>query len=510
MNVETSSIFKGYTYICPFLKKNTMIKRFLLSASILFFAILGHAQLHPSPEKLQQHVAILASDSLLGRGFGTTQGAEAAAYIATQFKEAGIEPLNGSYLHPFNHRQGILNISGVNVAGVIPGNDPDLKQEYIILGAHFDHLGWKIEDGDTIVYNGADDNASGSASIIEIGRSLAARKDSLGRSVILAAFDGEESGLIGSTRFVEDALVPPQQIKLMLSLDMVGMYGPHGGVDLHGVNQLVQPELLVEKLSREHQVTIRKANGRTAQRTDTAPFGNLNIPTIHVFTGTESPYHQPEDVAGELDYEGMAQIATYLADATRQLSVLPTLSDMPGPGEEGTAGTKDFFTAGIRVNTGSGKHNYKDEFYEGKSVFAFEAGVFASLRLTDRLAIQPELLYETTGSHHLEGKFRSHAVTLPLSLQFTLAEESVVRTYLQAGAYYSYQFGGKVGNNPIDYEGTYTPHEFGLTYGAGLEIMGVQIGLYVQRGLSSIVKEPEPASGAILPQAIYFMLGFTF
>ncbi len=117
---------------------------------------------------------------------------------------AGIEPLNGKYLHPFNHREGILNIPGNNVVGVVRGNNPDLKDEYIVLGAHYDHLGWKISGGDTVVYNGADDNASGSASLIEIGRNLAQRKGELGRSVILVAFDGEESGLIGSNHFLND------------------------------------------------------------------------------------------------------------------------------------------------------------------------------------------------------------------------------------------------------------------------------------------------------------------
>jgi hypothetical protein len=486
-----------------------MLHLILIASGLLLVTLTVQSQIQPSSEKLRQHVTLLASDSLLGRGFGTEQGAEAAAYIAGQFLEAGIEPLNGTYFHPFNHRQGILNISGTNVVGIIPGSDPALSREYIILGAHFDHLGWKIEEGDTVVYNGADDNASGSASIIEIGRSLVANKEKLGRSIILVAFDGEESGLIGSGRFVKDTLVPLHQIKLMLSLDMVGMYGAHGGVDLHGVNQLARPDLLVEELSRTHDVNIRKANSRKPQRTDTAPFGNLKIPAVHVFTGTESPYHQPEDESGQLDYEGMAKIAVFLTDATIRLSSEEKISDMPGPGEDGTV-REELFSAGIRIHTGSGRHNYKDEYFKGKSVFAFEAGVFANIRLTDYLAVQPELLYETTGSRHQEGNFRTHAVTIPLNLQLSLGEQSMVRTFLQAGGYYSYHFGGKLGGDPIDYAEGFTPHEFGLTYGFGLEAMGVQMGMYVKRGLSSIVREPGSDTGDILSQGVYFMLGFTF
>ena len=486
------------------------MNRTLLTTLIALLSLPLAAQREPSPDRLHEHVSILASDSLLGRGFGTVQGAEAALYIARQFEEAGIQPLNGSYLHPFSHRQGILNLNGTNVLGIIPGSDPDLKDEYIVLGAHYDHLGWKVENGDTIVYNGADDNASGTASIIEIGRGLAAHRDSLGRSVIIAAFDGEESGLIGSTQFVEQPLVPLQKIKLMFSLDMVGMYEAHGGVDLHGIKNLNEAESLVGALSRNHQLTITKSNGRTAQRTDTAPFGNIGIPAVHVFTGTESPYHQPEDEQDKLDYAGMSRIAGYMTDATLQLSRAEKISDLPGPGEDGATAREEVFAAGIRILTGSSRHLYKEEFYEGKSIFAAGAGVYGRLRLTDRLALQPEILYETMGSRHPEGTFRSHAITVPLNLQLTLAEESFVRSYVQLGGYYSYHIGGKVGDSSIDYQESYNPHGFGLTYGIGFEVMQMQVGLVVERGLNSILQVSDPEPSPVFPRSILFTIGWTF
>lgn len=486
------------------------MNRILLTTLIALLGLPLTAQTDPSPDKLREHVAILASDSLLGRGFGTEHGLSAARYIARQFEEAGIQPLNGTYLHPFNHRQGILNIDGTNVVGIIPGNDPALKDEYIVLGAHYDHLGWKVEDGDTVIYNGADDNASGTASIIEIGRGLASSRESLGRSVIIAAFDGEESGLIGSTRFVKDTLVPLAQIKLMFSLDMVGMYEAHGGVDLHGIKQLNEAERLISELSNAHRLSITKANGRTGQRTDTAPFGNIGIPAIHVFTGTESPYHQPEDEMDQLDYEGMSRIAGYMTDATLELSQSEKISDLPGPGEEGAAGKEQIFTAGIRVLTGSSRHLYKDEFYEGKSIFAAGAGVFGTLRLTDHLALQPEVLYETRGSQHREGTYRTHALTVPLNVQYTLAEQSFVRSYIQLGGYYSLHLGGKLGDGSIDYQSTYSPHEFGITWGAGLEMMQLQMGVVVERGLNSILQQTDPEPSPVVSRSICFTIGWTF
>ena len=121
-----------------------MLKKTILLTIVTAMALQLSGQFNSEASTLKKHVNILASDSLLGRGFGTPQGYLAAQYIASQFKAAGIDPLNGAYLHPFNHREGILNIPGNNVVGIIPGNNPELKDEYIVLGAHFDHLGWKI------------------------------------------------------------------------------------------------------------------------------------------------------------------------------------------------------------------------------------------------------------------------------------------------------------------------------------------------------------------------------
>ena len=226
-----------------------MCKKILVLAAIITLAAPLSAQFTSTPEQLKEHVYILASDSLLGRGFGTPQGLKAAHYIAAEFEQAGIEALDGHYLHPFMHRSGILNIPGNNVIGVVRGNDPELKNEYIVLGAHYDHLGWKIVDGDTVVYNGADDNATGSSSIIEIGRNLVERKAELGRSIILVAFDGEESGLIGSNHFLSDSMVAPHQVKLMFSLDMVGMVEAHNGLDMKGAELLVACDYLVGELA---------------------------------------------------------------------------------------------------------------------------------------------------------------------------------------------------------------------------------------------------------------------
>jgi len=395
------------------------------------------------------------------------------------------------------------------VARVIPGNDPDLKDEYIILGAHFDHLGWKISNGDTVVYNGADDNASGTASIIEIGRNLVTQKESLGRSIIIVAFDGEESGLIGSNHFLKDFIVPPEKIKLMFSLDMVGMYEAHGGLDMAGVKRLTNHEQVIVDLAKKYNISIKKANRSIEQRTDTAPFGNVGIPAIHAFTGTESPYHKPEDEAGKLDFEGMALVANYISAVVHQLSSAENLSKMQGPqeGQTDLSGTK-IFRPGIRLGLGSSRHIYRAEFYEGKSVLSGEGGVFAFIRATNYLAIQPEVLYETKGSQHLEGTFRTHSITTPLNLLITTPDNIMGQFYFLVGGYYSYHFGGKVSDTNLDFQNEYNNQEFGLNFGFGFQVLNVQMGLCFRKGLTSLWRDSD--AGSVTHEGISFSMGYFF
>ena len=487
-----------------------MIKKLTLPVLLVVLSNMASGQFTTPPESLEKHVYFLASDQLLGRGFGTPQGKKAADYIAQQFKEAGVEPLDGSYLHPFYARNGILNIPGINVVGLIPGSDPDLKDEYIVLGAHYDHLGWAGHRGDTTVWNGADDNASGTATLIEIGRNLAASRASLGRSVIVAAFDGEESGLIGSKYFLKDSVVPPQAVKLMFSLDMVGMYKEHKGLNMNGVQLLYDADLVTGELAGKYKITIKKANKSIEQRTDTAPFGAMNIPAIAPNTGSESPYHQPEDTAAALDYEGMALITNYISEVTRELSSRPSLSAMTGLAE-GEAMKPKVFSAGLRWNVGSSHFNYRDTPYLAKSVFATQVGVFTSFRLSRLFYVLPELLYETKGSQFDGGNIRTHAMTIPLSLGLSTPDDQYVRTWVQVGGYYSYQFAGRQGDQSMDFDTEFHQNEYGICFGIGMEAMKMlQMGFYYQQGLSNLFMDTHPSGWDPVHQNFYFMLGWVF
>jgi acetylornithine deacetylase/succinyl-diaminopimelate desuccinylase-like protein len=191
------------------------IRRLTFAYLLIFSTIISAYAETTLKERLEQHVYTLASDEMGGRGSGTKYARMAAEYIIDQWEEVGIEPFfDNSYIQSF------WNNKFQNLVAIIPGNDPLLKNEYIIIGAHYDHVGTIFGK----IYNGADDNASGVASLIEVGRELKFNQSHLKRSIILIAFDAEEKGLIGSTHFIDRWKEPIENIKLMINLDMVGYY----------------------------------------------------------------------------------------------------------------------------------------------------------------------------------------------------------------------------------------------------------------------------------------------
>ncbi len=201
-------------------------------------------------------------------------------------------------------------IPGKNVLGVIEGNDPFLKNEYIVVGAHYDHLGFggyrsgsRMSDQKAI-HNGADDNASGVASIIEIGEKLYLNRSKLKRSVLLIAFDGEEMGLLGSFAFIKSKLIAVKSLKSMFNFDMVGRYN----------NSLKQLKIKGTGTSKDWDVVLKKgAKGSNVDLvlseyglgpSDHANFYRNKIPAIMITTGLHSDYHTPYDVIEKINFKG--------------------------------------------------------------------------------------------------------------------------------------------------------------------------------------------------------------
>ncbi len=488
--------------------------RFLLLLAVLMPWTLS-AQSGELSERLKEHVQILASPEFEGRGLGTKGAEMAGEYVKAQFIDAGLDPLADDFFHEFQVRIGLAWVSARNVVGVIPGSDPDLRDEVIVLGAHYDHLGFAMRDGEKVIYHGADDNASGTATLIELAKYFSDNRDQVGRTIVFVAFDAEESGLWGARWFLRDSLVPHDQIKAMFSLDMVGMYEEYGGLDLRGMGSVAGGADMAKSQAEARGINLLNTGAQIERRTDTWPFGNIGVPSIHAFTGLVSPYHQPEDTYDLLDYEGMAEIKWFLADLVTEMSNAEELL----PSDRFLASTRredgrvveirrPFFEYGISLHNGSGFHRHRNEFFRARSSYNFAGGLFAQFNLSKRFTLQPEVLYDYNGSKWEEGSFRRHSVTVPLNLHLNFAQvENEFRAYVFGGGYYRYNFGGKVAGESIDYDIEFEDTEFGIGYGIGVQIMRVHLGWTMRRAVTDINQSSE--SNSIRHVNSYFTLGIS-
>jgi hypothetical protein len=461
-------------------------------------------------EKLKQHVKILASDSLEGRGLGTDGRIIAQNYIAGHFKEIGLTPYNDEgYFQRFDLRINLVHVSGANVVGYLKGSDPNLKNEYIVIGAHYDHLGYKKNDDEKVIYHGADDNASGVATVIELARYFASNPNLVKRSIIFITFDAEESGLLGSGKFIsEGKIFDINEIVAMFSLDMVGMYAANKGLDLKGLGSLHEGENLAAKIASSQGLHLKNTSAEIEAQTDTWPFGEKGIPAIHAFTNTKSPYHQPEDTFEKLDYEGMAKITTFMQAMLTEMLAIPEI----GPSKRFERLQKPYavhFNTGVTAGLGSSRHKYPDEFYTAKSVFAFNAGLFVQMHIGDKLTFQPEVLLQLDGSKSAEGHFSRQSVIIPVNLHYNLVNQygGMFKVFPFAGAYFRNSFGGKNGGDELDFDETYNKQEWGLNLGLGTDLMKWQVKFTGQRSMTNLLQSSE---NEIIPMGWYFSVGYKF
>ncbi|MCF6342229.1 MAG: M20/M25/M40 family metallo-hydrolase, partial [Bacteroidales bacterium] len=277
-----------------------------------------------SEKRMMAHIEYLASDELKGRGLGTPELDEAAAYIAGKFKEYGLQTMGHYYFQEFNHTfadKGEMKMK--NVVGVIPGTDEKLKDRPVVLSAHYDHLGLGWPDvrkgNEGKIHNGADDNASGVAILLEVAKSMSGTVKPK-RTVIFVAFTGEEAGLLGSRYFVEE----------------IKKYYPGGvvaNVNLDTDGSLFDKNLMVinTNTAKEWKFVFMGTDYTTGVKTDLltqdldasdqVAFIEKGIPAVQLFTGPTENYHSPADTYDKIDDQGLVKVATvakevmvYLAD----------------------------------------------------------------------------------------------------------------------------------------------------------------------------------------------------
>ena len=211
--------------------------------------------------------------------------------------------------------------ASANVLGVITGSDPALRDEYIVIGAHFDHLGMGGQGSlvpDTVaVHHGADDNASGTAGLLEIAEYLSSISNSLRRSILIAGFSGEESGLLGSNYFVNHPTIPLNTMRTMINMDMIGRIREKQLV-VEGVGTSPGFDSLLKALNRDTLFALTlKPDGFGPS--DHAAFYGKDIPVLFFFTNMHTDYHKPSDTWEKLNYEGEAEVIRFVLNIVREL-----------------------------------------------------------------------------------------------------------------------------------------------------------------------------------------------
>jgi Zn-dependent M28 family amino/carboxypeptidase len=298
----------------------------ILSLSLALSAKDGHDQ--AMANRIRGDLEFLASDALQGRGSGTHDELLAAVYLASELRRIGIEPAgdNGSYLQKvsgeFNFQEGRKQWNTRNVIGVLPGSDPKLKSQVILLTAHLDHLGMgrAAADGDNI-YNGADDDASGCVAVLELAQALA-QGERPKRTVIFAFFGSEETGGQGNEYFLEHPPAPLANIVANLEFEMIGRadsavkpdelwltgyersnLGPE--LAKHGAKLVADPHPAQHFFNRSDNYALAK-RGIVAQ-------------TVSSY-GLHREYHRPNDDLSHIDLAHMEHAIESMVDPVKWLA----------------------------------------------------------------------------------------------------------------------------------------------------------------------------------------------
>ena len=210
-----------------------------------------------------------------------------------------------------------------NVVMLLPGEDPKLKDEYIILGAHFDHLGMGGPGSgsralDTIgIHHGADDNASGVAMMLELAEKFAETKGSHKRSILCLSFSGEEEGLLGSKHFVDDPGIDLSRVNVMINMDMVGRLNETNNLQIGGVGTATGLKALVYANTDTSIIKLTLSEEGYGP-SDHSSFYGKNIPVLFYFTGAHMDYHTPTDTWEKINYKGMVEISDLVFNVAKE------------------------------------------------------------------------------------------------------------------------------------------------------------------------------------------------
>lgn len=286
-------------------------------------------------KNLKQHISYLASDALQGRLTGSEGEKKAADYLAAEFKKLGLKPYNKkSYFQKFDYKvrlnphdsTSVKANNGTNVIAVLDNK----ADRTIVIGAHYDHLGLNEHHHSTKpnsegeIHNGADDNASGVASVMELARMLSQNKSKEKVNYVFALFSGEEDGLIGSKFMAETLKEKFPKVITMVNMDMIGRLNNNKALVVGGVGTCPDfSELIAENKPAGFNVTEENTGIGPSDHTS---FYLKDIPVLFFFTGTHTDYHKPSDDEDKINYYGVRAIVDYVFRIADAISNMDTVT----------------------------------------------------------------------------------------------------------------------------------------------------------------------------------------
>jgi hypothetical protein len=344
---------------------------------LFLFLLVGIVSCKNEPKvaenKIKEDVAFLADDKLEGRQTGTKGELLAADYISNRFKAIGLQPKGTeAYLQAFSfkpktdpHKEvefttnADSTITGRNVIGYIDNN----AKTTIVIGAHYDHLGFGGEgslyrEKEKAVHNGADDNASGVAVMLNLASRLKVKnsnseiKDK--NNYLFMAFSGEEMGLLGSNYFSKNPTVDAESINYMINMDMVGRMKKDSTLAVYGTGT---SPIFKQTLKSNNDKFKLVENESGVGPSDHTSFYLIDIPVLHFFTGQHEDYHKPGDDSDKLNYQGMNLISDYIYNI---------ISDLDDNGELAFRKTKNESEETPRFKVGLGV--VPDYLFDGKGM----------------------------------------------------------------------------------------------------------------------------------------------
>ena len=273
-------------------------------------------------QELKEDLEYLASDELEGRMSGKKGNVIAAAFIKEKYESFGLETMydkvNISRMN-FGPNNEIGDNFTQNIYAWIPGNDPVLKNEVVVIGAHMDHIGYgpsMSRSRRTGIHPGADDNASGTVALMELAEAFSMIRDQIKRTVVFQSYSAEEMGLLGARHYVNNPKFPIDNPNLkshvfMLNMDMIG-YLDKGSypASWNAGNSSIDVGRYISELNDTYSfaksITSRRSGG-----SDHAPFYNKRIPVAFLHTGGHPYYHTPSDTADRINFDGLTGVSKY-------------------------------------------------------------------------------------------------------------------------------------------------------------------------------------------------------